>query len=36
MLHAKTIGFIHPITNKYMEFSSEVPKEFTDIVNMYR
>lgn len=36
MLHAKTIGFIHPVTNKYMEFSSEVPKEFTDIVNMYR
>jgi len=36
MLHAKTIGFIHPITNKYMEFTSEEPKEFTDIVNMYK
>ncbi len=24
-LHAKSIGFIHPRTNKFMEFSSEVP-----------
>lgn len=36
MLHAKTIGFIHPITKEYLEFSSEVPQEFTDIVNKYR
>lgn len=36
MLHAKTIGFIHPITKKYLEFTSEVPKEFTDIVNGYK
>ena len=36
MLHAKTIGFIHPITKEYLEFSREVPQEFTDIVNSYR
>jgi len=36
MLHAKTIGFVHPVTNEYLEFSSDVPMEFTDIVNMYR
>ena len=36
MLHAKTIGFIHPITRNYLEFTSDVPNEFTDIVNMYR
>ena len=36
MLHAKTIGFIHPITKEYLEFSSDVPKEFTEIVNMYK
>ena len=36
MLHAKTIGFVHPITKEYLEFSSEVPKEFTDILDMYR
>ena len=35
MLHAKTIGFIHPITNKYMEFSVEPPKEFNDILKEY-
>ena len=36
MLHAKTIGFIHPITKQYLEFSSDVPKEFTEILNIYR
>ena len=25
MLHAKTLGFIHPRTKEYMEFSSELP-----------
>ncbi len=32
-LHAKTIGFVHPTTNKFMEFDSELPdyfKEFMD------
>lgn len=28
-LHARTIGFIHPITKEYMEFSSELPAYFT-------
>lgn len=27
-LHAQTIGFIHPRTKKYMEFSSDLPEEF--------
>ena len=27
-LHAQTIGFVHPRTNEYMEFSSELPIEF--------
>lgn len=27
-LHAKTLGFVHPRTNEYMEFSSELPEEF--------
>jgi 23S rRNA pseudouridine1911/1915/1917 synthase len=29
-LHAKKIGFIHPITEKYMEWDSELPKYFID------
>ena len=36
MLHAKSIGFVHPVTKEYLEFTSDVPSEFTDIVNMYR
>jgi 23S rRNA pseudouridine1911/1915/1917 synthase len=29
-LHAKTLGFVHPTTGKYMEFDSELPQEFLD------
>lgn len=32
-LHAKTLGFIHPTTKKYMEFNSELPKYFTDYLD---
>ena len=34
-LHAKTIGFIHPSTKKYMEFTSELPECFTNILNKF-
>ena len=27
-LHAKEIGFIHPRTNKFVKFSTDIPKEF--------
>ena len=27
-LHAKKVGFIHPITNEYMEFDSDLPEYF--------
>ncbi len=27
-LHAKTLGFAHPTTKKYMEFDSDLPKDF--------
>ncbi len=27
-LHAKSVGFTHPSTEKYIEFSSDIPKEF--------
>ena len=36
MLHAKTIGFVHPVTKKYMEFSVEPPLEFMRIMDMYK
>ncbi len=36
MLHAKTIGFIHPKTKEYLEFDSELPKEFNEILDMFK
>ena len=36
MLHAKTIGFTHPITHEYLEFSKDAPKEFYVILNKYK
>lgn len=35
-LHAKTLGFIHPKTNKYMEFDSELPDCFLNILNQFK
>lgn len=32
VLHAKTLGFIHPRTQQYMEFSSELPQYFNDLI----
>lgn len=32
-LHAKLLGFIHPRTNKYMEFESDLPEYFKKFVN---
>ena len=28
--HAKELGFDHPVTGEYMEFSSELPESFQD------
>lgn len=36
MLHASTIGFIHPVTKKYLEFTSSPPKKFEEILDKYR
>ena len=35
-LHARKIGFIHPETHKYMEFTSDLPKYFTDFLKECR
>lgn len=32
-LHAETIGFIHPATNEYMEFSAPLPDYFINVLN---
>lgn len=31
-LHAKTIGFVHPKTDKYMEFSAPLPEYFEKLI----
>ena len=31
-LHAKSIGFIHPTTKKYMYFEQEIPNNFLDLL----
>lgn len=36
MLHARKIGFVHPRTHEYMEFSCEPPDKFLDILEMYK
>ncbi len=33
-LHAKTLGFIHPSTNKWMSFSSNMPNDFKKMLNL--
>jgi len=35
-LHAKTLGFIHPKTNEYLEFTSELPECFINILNKFK
>ena len=32
-LHAYFIGFNHPITKKYIEFKSDLPQDFSDLLN---
>jgi 23S rRNA pseudouridine1911/1915/1917 synthase len=35
-LHAKTLGFIHPGTEEYVEFNSELPEDFQFVLNTLR
>lgn len=32
LLHAYTIGFIHPVSNDYLEFQIDLPRYFKDII----
>lgn len=34
-LHAKELGFIHPSSGEYMQFDSELPLKFTNIMNYF-
>ncbi|GAA0085032.1 RluA family pseudouridine synthase [Clostridium sp. CTA-7] len=36
VLHAKTLGFIHPRTNEYIEFNSDLPKYYLELLENIR
>lgn len=35
-LHAQTLGFIHPTTQKYMEFEAPIPDDFAAVLSKWR
>lgn len=35
-LHAKTLGFVHPITKEYMRFNSEIPEDMVNCIEKWR
>ena len=35
-LHAKSIGFIHPITNEYMNFDSDIPNDLNELIEILK
>jgi 23S rRNA pseudouridine1911/1915/1917 synthase len=35
-LHAKTLGFVHPVTNEMMRFDSEIPDDIASCIEKWR
>lgn len=35
-LHAQTLGFVHPRTNRYIDFNSELPQDMTNLIEKWR
>ncbi|WP_289061900.1 RluA family pseudouridine synthase [uncultured Zobellia sp.] len=35
-LHAKTLGFVHPVTGKMMRFDSEIPEDMVECIEKWR
>lgn len=35
-LHAKTLGFVHPVTGKQMDFDSPIPTDMTALIEKWR
>ena len=36
VLHARTLGFVHPRTGKQMDFTSELPEDITALIEKWR
>ncbi len=34
-LHAKTLGFIHPATQKFIQFDSDLPQDFVEVMDKW-
>ena len=34
-LHAKTLGFTHPVSNQFMQFDSELPTDFVEVIEKW-
>ena len=34
-LHAKTLGFVHPATKKFLQFDSELPADFKEVIEKW-
>jgi 23S rRNA pseudouridine1911/1915/1917 synthase len=34
-LHAKTLGFVHPVTKQFLQFDSSLPQDFTDVLEKW-
>lgn len=34
-LHAKTIGFVHPVTKQFLSFDSEIPEDFKSVLQKW-
>jgi 23S rRNA pseudouridine1911/1915/1917 synthase len=35
-LHAKTLGFVHPVTKEMMRFNTELPQDMSDLIEKWR
>ncbi len=35
-LHAKTLGFVHPVSGKFMQFDSEIPEDMSNCIEKWR
>ena len=35
-LHARTLGFVHPVTGEQMDFTSELPNDLATLIEKWR
>jgi 23S rRNA pseudouridine1911/1915/1917 synthase len=34
-LHAKSLGFVHPVSHQFMQFNSDLPDDFVQVLNKW-